>query len=440
MGEAFFRIASLRHLRESMFLKHVAKLVTGSVASQLVALGFAPILARLYSPKQFGLLGLFISFVTILSIPSTLGYHAAIVPTRTMEEAGTHLRMCVVLIALYSLVLFCCTMLIGSVTVARIFNVGNLGMWFLLVPIGVCLSGLIKAFSSYQSRQNGFGTIALATSAQSAGTAVSQTALFFIPGLGVGGLIIGNLLGSLASALINSAKIFYHAILFQLNSLSTWAQIWHCAKQSRDYPRYYLWADLLCSGAEWLPVIFISAKFNAAAAGAFFLGRRMIRIPLALLSSNVGKVVYQRASQFFFEKPNEMTRLILRTWGSLFVLGLLPATFLFITAEHIFVFIFGEPWRQAGQFVVILSPLFLAQFSVGPFGYIFNTVGKQRTYLLWEGTRFSAVLYVFLVIASKADLLTTIKWYSALMTSLYGLKFILLLNSIATGAVERPTS
>jgi O-antigen/teichoic acid export membrane protein len=348
--------------------------------------------------------------------------------------------MCFVLVVLYSLALFACTMLANPEMVASIFKVGNLDMWLLLVPLGVCLSGLTKTFSSYQSRQKGFGTIAVATAAQSTGTALSQTALSFVPGLGVGGLIVGNLFGSFVGVVINAASVFHRVVLTRLLWIDSWVQIWQCAKKSKDYPLYYLWADFLCSGAQWLPVIFISAQFSPAAAGAFFLGRRIIRIPLTLLTSNVGKVVYQRSSQFFFEKPAEMTSFITRTCGILFLLGLLPAVVLFVTAEPIFALIFGEPWRQAGQFVMILSPLFLAQFSVGPFGYVFNTLGQQRTYLFWEVIRFSSVLFVFSVIAPGNDLLATIKWYSATLTGVYGLNLVLLLKTLAAGTVDRQAS
>jgi O-antigen/teichoic acid export membrane protein len=253
-------------------------------------------------------------------------------------------------------------------------------------------------------------------------------------------LIVGNLFGSSLGVVINATSVFHRVAFTRLPRVDSWVQIWQCAKKSKDYPRYYLWADLLCSAAQWLPVIFISARFSAAAAGAFFLGRRIIRIPLALLTSNVGKVVYQRSSQFFFEKPAEMTSFITRTCGILFLLGLLPAVVLFVTAEPMFALIFGESWRQAGQFVMILSPLFLAQFSVGPFGYVFNTVGQQRTYLFWEAIRFSSVLFVFSVIAPRTDLLTTIIWYSATLTGVYGLNLVLLLKSLAASTVDRQAS
>ena len=53
----------------------------GTVIAQIVTIAFSPIITRLYGPEAFGILGVFLSVVTILSTVSSLCYvHAVVLP------------------------------------------------------------------------------------------------------------------------------------------------------------------------------------------------------------------------------------------------------------------------------------------------------------------------------------------------------------------------
>jgi len=50
------------------FARNVLTLISGSVLAQIIAVAAAPILTRLYSPEEFGILALYTSIVTMLEV------------------------------------------------------------------------------------------------------------------------------------------------------------------------------------------------------------------------------------------------------------------------------------------------------------------------------------------------------------------------------------
>ena len=60
-------------------MQNVAKLLSANVVAQVVGLLVYPLLTRLYSPEDFGLMNLFVSIGNVLVILATAEYHYAIV-------------------------------------------------------------------------------------------------------------------------------------------------------------------------------------------------------------------------------------------------------------------------------------------------------------------------------------------------------------------------
>ncbi len=58
--------------------RNILTLMTGSTIAQAIPIAISPILTRLYTPEDFGVLALFTSLVTIFSVISTGRYEFAI--------------------------------------------------------------------------------------------------------------------------------------------------------------------------------------------------------------------------------------------------------------------------------------------------------------------------------------------------------------------------
>lgn len=83
-------LAVLRdRLKQGTFLPGALALGSGVAIAQLLAVASSPVLARLYGPADFGKLGLFLAFLGLFGVLTSLGYEMAIVGATDDIEAGT---------------------------------------------------------------------------------------------------------------------------------------------------------------------------------------------------------------------------------------------------------------------------------------------------------------------------------------------------------------
>ena len=66
-----------RFASRGRFFRDVATVLTGTVASRVLAVLAIPVLARLYTPAEFGLLAMFMTINAILSAVICLRYEMA---------------------------------------------------------------------------------------------------------------------------------------------------------------------------------------------------------------------------------------------------------------------------------------------------------------------------------------------------------------------------
>ena len=71
----------------SEFRNNIIKLFSGTVIAQALPLAISPILARIYTPEEFGLLTIFLSILTIGNTIVTAKYEVAIYLPRTDKAA-----------------------------------------------------------------------------------------------------------------------------------------------------------------------------------------------------------------------------------------------------------------------------------------------------------------------------------------------------------------
>ena len=79
LGIARGRLGKLSRFYNNLFL-----LTGGSVAGQLILLAAAPILTRLYTPRDLGIAGVYISILGFMSVGCMLRYEMA-VAVRTLQ-------------------------------------------------------------------------------------------------------------------------------------------------------------------------------------------------------------------------------------------------------------------------------------------------------------------------------------------------------------------
>ena len=249
--------------------------------------------------------------------------------------------------------------------------------WFglLTIGIGMWLTAYTHTIIAYATSYNAFGKAAQAKVWGAGAIAISQVLLLLL-GAGSVGLMAGQIIG-LACGLIAAVCLLSpprpHISLTPSDVQRRYL------KKHEAFWRFSLPADLLNVVAGKLPLFVIGLKFGLLEAGLFALTQRVLAAPVSLLAASVLEV-FKRQSVHEWQTFGNCRD----TFKALALLGAIPTILMFAFAPNLFALIFGESWRQAGEYARIMSPLYFLNFIASPLSYVFYVVGKQRVDLAWQ--------------------------------------------------------
>lgn len=334
-------------------IRHITDLVAGTAASQLILFLAAIPLARLFSPAEFGVFSVGLSIATLLSVPATMRYEAAIPLAGTEEDAN----------AIASLAILCAVALSLSLAfiVSWVHFAGGptwgQGSAILLIPPSVFALASWSVFKSVQARRGNFALISKAGVTSSATQSLIQVAAGMV-GLGGVGLLVGWTIARATNAygLLRKSG-------FRLSQQAT-----DYRSMAKTWCRFPLMAvtpallSLLSIGAV-APLI---ASLNGIVfAGVFAFAARVIGAPAAFLGQAVASVFYPRAAavdrrggsliQPVHAATTVLSLIAIPGFGSVLLLG-----------PQLFELLFGSTWKQAGVVAAVLSPWLAANFVSSP--------------------------------------------------------------------------
>jgi len=372
-----------------VFWKHAATVLTGTVAAQVLPLLVAPLITRLCTPADMGAFGIWLGLIAVASTVATLRLEAAMI----LDHDSSHQQTCFSVVAYFSsllaIVITLCAVLAHVWGIPQAQQMSWIGL--LTIGVGTWLTAYNKLITAYATSYRAFGKSALAKVCGAGAVALGQVFLLLI---GVGGAalqaghIIGLAIGTIVAVVLlspPSASIAIKPSLAQRNYLQKHESFW----------RFSLPAGLLNIVAGKFPLFVIGARYGLVAAGLFALTERMLTAPISLLAASVLEV-FKRQAVHEFQTVGNCKKAYRSTFKALVVLGLGPTLIIFAFAPDLCAWIFGEPWREAGDFARILAPLYFFNFVASPLSYVFFVVGKQKMEFLWQIALFITTITVFL--------------------------------------------
>lgn len=378
-------------LPRSRFAKSVAVLAGGTALGQVITVFASPVLTRLYSPENFGILAAYASVLAMLSVVASLRYEFAIPMPAEKTEAVSLLSLSLVLVILSSVVVALSTFSFADYIVAWT-HTPALKSYLWLLPVGVLGSGVYRAFNYYAIREKAYAPIAQTKLSQSFGQVFSQLLLGGF-GLGAFGLIVGQILGQSAGV----------ARLCSTVTSQGWRQLRSSRprglyKSAKRYRRFALFSSpgslLNISGLQ-LPPLLLAALYDPQVVGWFYLSRRVVQIPMTLVGNSVSQVFVGEAAALINTDIAEYRRLLNKTFLRLLAFGVPPVVLLALLSRWLFPVLFGASWEQAGLYTQLLSLMYLAQFCVSPVSQSLNLLERQDLQLVWDALRFFLVIAVF---------------------------------------------
>lgn len=393
------------------FFSSVLILAGGNAVAQLILVAASPVLTRLYSPENFGLLAVFAALLSTITVFSAFSFEVAI-PLPDKDSLAARLVV-VGLLGVTCTALLCALAVITyRFHIAKSLGVPELAEYLWILPIGVFFSGVYQTLNFWCIRKNYFWLVTRTKLAQSiASVGVQILGAFAGPVSLIAGQVIGQTSGVIS--------MFRKSFLEVKNALSgsSGMDLFNIAKDYKKFPFVESWGRLFNTVSTQLPSVLLALLFTPAAAGVFMLANRVVLVPMQFVGGAIANVFYSNAPLAY--KEGKLGFQIIKLHFILSKIISLPVIAMIAFSPVVFAFIFGENWREAGIFMQSMGLMVYFQFIVSPLSQTYNIMNRQGVGVI---VQFSMLIVRVLSIylgAFYGDLLLAIFLYSVTSSICY---------------------
>lgn len=407
----------LRILPRERFARSVAVLAGGTALGQAIVVVASPVLTRLYSPDDFGVLAVYSSILGIISVIASLRYELAIPLPEKDEDAANLLALCLGIVGFMGLFMGIGTLLLGD-KIAAWTNAPGLRPYLWLLPIGVVLVGAYNVFTYWAVRKQVFAQIARTKIHQGLSTGFTQIGLGLLR-FGPLGLIVGHILGQSAGVITLSALL--------------WRKNWHVigkihipqikvvANRYQRFPKLSAFPAFINALGLQLPIIALSILYGTQVTGWFSLVNKVLGAPLSLVMLATAQVTVGQAAERK-RSLESMEDLFWRVIKQQSVLGL-PLLLVAPLCPFVFPIIFGSEWKEAGIYSAVWLPSLIANFIASPTGGFLDVMERQEVFFLRETLRIvflgAAVSWCYLLKMNKLHTISVLSVTMILFAFVY---------------------
>ena len=404
----------------------VLVLGSGTAVAQLIGIVTAPIITRLYTPSDLGVLAVYSSILAIFGVGAILRYEFAYALPKENDDAinlfGLSLILLCITTAGFTLIL-----LFGRDLLINTFDLGSIEqyIWFLL--IGFFGRGLYTMLNYWAIRQRDYGRITYTKINQGAGGSVCKI-LLGILSFGPVGLIIGHIVSQIAG-ITTLARAMWKKERNSLKAIS-WSRMKSVAGEYKSFPVFAFPASIVNTMSLQLPPLILLALYDSEVVGYYALANMLVVLPGSLISGSMGQAYLGEASKMVRERSQELRSLYVRTLKHLFIIAVpligIPALF----APFIVPFIFGEAWAEAGWYCWPLALLVIVAFVVSPTSWL-EIYDRNKWVLIWDISRVGSILCGFYIgVLLELSSLIVILMYSLIMLFMYLIYILMNLKAI----------
>ena len=402
----------------SSFTRNILTLVSGTVLAQALPIMVSPILTRIYSPEEFGILALYMAVISVFSSIATARYELAVILPKKESDSLAIVILCLLVSIFIGLVLFVLILIWGADFSKAVGN-PELSNWLYWAPLTVVLVAVYNTLRYYNNRFDNFKNVASSAVWKS----LVMTLVNLVYGLvkkGAAGLIIGFSLSFLAGS-VNLSRTL-KKVSKDLKAV-TRGRVKAMAMRYSEFPKFSAPSILTNVIAMNANNVFTSFMFNVKTLGFYSFCNQILGAPVSVISQSVSQAFLNEAKKSK-ESYGDAQAIFKATVKKLFLISTPIFLLVFFFSELLFAFFFGEEWSVAGTYARILTPLFWARFIVVPVSIATSVFEQERQIFIWQiGFLIISLALFGITFSLKLEVLTFLKLYSLVLTIHY---FILL--------------
>lgn len=310
---------------------------------QAITFAFSPLITRIYSSEAFGLQGVFLSLISMLTPLIALRFPLAIVVAR--DEAEVHqLSRLSLYVALGFSALLAVAITFFREPLATLLGVQVLGKMIYFLPLALLFVAMQDVMDYRSARLKIFRVVAIVTVTQAFLTNLVRVLVGLVAPVAMTLMAVTSIAPAVQALLLarSGRRGFGVAPGF------SWTDCRQLIKRYRDFPVYRAPTDIINAAAQSVPVILLASLFSPSTAGLYVLARSVLNLPTNIIGSAIGNVLYARFAELAREKK-PLAPLVVKATLVLFAPGpIIIVACLF--APSVFGFVFGESWRDSGNF------------------------------------------------------------------------------------------
>ena len=362
-------------------------LAGGTVLAQAIAFALSPILTRLYPVDDFGYLQVFNSIIAVLLVVVAGRYETALPLPKDDETAVNLLAFSLCLVA-------CFCSVIGLSVFAAVHvpwvlaHTAKLASWLWLVPFCLAGAGFYQLFSYWSLRKKEFALIAR--------TRVTQVATRFLIQLlaallkfGLPGLLVGETVAR-ASGTGSFVRGFRKDNMTLLEKVS-WLKMRKAAMEYKHFPMVFSASGLLNSATLAFPGLLLAFAFGPTVTGWFGLVDRVLGIPSVLIGQSLQQVYVSEGAPLIHSDPLALKHLFEKMLRKIYFIPIFTSLFLVFLGPMAFAFVFGEKWREAGEYARVMGFVDVVGLLVAPIEMTLTMLQLQNWRFAWDAGRFLLV-------------------------------------------------
>lgn len=386
-------------LKNSQFVQSIAILATGTALAQAIPVLASPILTRLYTPSDFGLLALFLGIVSSIS-PAVCGRYEVASVLPNSDAHGKQVFVIALFFAVVISSLFLVFLGVAHSWIIQLIDAEKLGKWLYITAVALLLTGVFQAGLYYSNRLKRYKLMAKTKLVQAV-VVVLISIILGMSGIGFTGLLIGNVLG-----LLLATGYIYYANRFALTNgvFSNWNKKYILMSRYREFPLFNASSSLLDGVTLSLPIFFLAHYFPDSVVGYFALVLRIANAPMSFISQSISQVNLKKVVDLVNER-REVAPYLYKLTFILIAIVSIPTVLFILWAPELFSIIFGSRWHEAGVYCQILMPALAMRFVASTLSSTLGATKNNGYGALWKVISFVVTLTVLAWFAPEGEII-----------------------------------
>lgn len=380
----------IKRIFNSAFLKFTSVVFAGNLLAQVITFIAFALFARYFDLANIGVYTVFISVVTLLSIPATGRYESAIMLPKEKKDAAGLLLLSLVLAGAFSLLLYAVVSLFSiAVYFEKLERIRDL---LLLLPLGVFLMAAFQSFIIYFNKLHLFKLNAVLKVLQASGMLFISFLLAVQIGFSAKALVAGWIF---SQGIVFVVYLFFYLLKNEKNSRK---EIISLMRSYKRYPTISLLSNVVNTFSAELPNYFIPVFWGVNVQTLYAYSARVAAVPFNFIGSSVGQVFYSEATQTAIENPKELYPYLKKTTKILFLFSVTVFAIAFVSSSYLFPLFFGQDYAAAVPYFNCLVVAAIFTFVQSPISVISDVVNRLKPELVF--TTSAVIIKVIVLFAA----------------------------------------